>query len=108
MFSFGTLLLLPFFILEVRNTDPVSWNWNLVSIIVYLGLGASVISYLLWNGAIARLGSARTALFGNLIPIFSTLEAVWILDEKITLIHIISGLLVVTGLIIANLRKSNS
>lgn len=108
VFSFGTLLLLPFFILEVLNTDSVSWDWNLVSIIIYLGLGASVISYLLWNGAIARLGSARTALFGNLIPIFSTFEAVWILDEKITLIHIISGLLVVTGLIIANLRKSNS
>jgi drug/metabolite transporter (DMT)-like permease len=67
-----------------------------------------VICYLLWNGAIARLGSPRTALFGNLIPIFSTLEAVWILNEEITLIHIISGLLVVTGLIIANLRKSNS
>jgi len=108
VFSFGTLLLLPFFIWEVLNTDSIAWDWNLVFIIIYLGLGASVICYLLWNGAIARLGSPRTALFGNLIPIFSTLEAVWILNEEITLIHIISGLLVVTGLIIANLRKSNS
>ena len=108
VFSFGTLLLLPFFIWEVLNTDSIGWDRNLVFIIIYLGLGASVICYLLWNGAIARLGSPRTALFGNLIPIFSTLEAVWILNEEITLIHIISGLLVVTGLIIANLRKSNS
>ena len=108
VFSFGTLVLLPFFIWEVLNTDSIGWDRNLVFIIIYLGLGASVICYLLWNGAIARLGSPRTALFGNLIPIFSTLEAVWILNEEITLIHIISGLLVVTGLIRANLRKSNS
>ena len=108
VFSFGSLLLLPFFALEVLNTAPISWDWSLVFVVVYLGLGASVISYLLWNGAIARLGSPRTALFGNLIPIFSTFEAVWILDEEITPIHLISGLLVVTGLIIANLRKSNS
>src|SRR5215204_1803118 len=68
VFSFGTLLLLPFFIWEVLNTESIAWDWNLVFIIIYLGLGASVICYLLWNGAIARLGSPRTALFGNLIP----------------------------------------
>ena len=108
VFSFGTVLLLPFYTWETLNSPPIAWNWSLVLIVIYLGLGASVISYLLWNGAIARLGSARTALFGNLIPVFSTLEAIWILDEEISMIHFVSGLLVVAGLIIANLRKSNS
>ena len=108
VFSFGTALLLPFYIWDLLHANMVVWNSDLVLIILYLGAGASVISYLLWNAAIARLGSPRTALFGNLIPIFSTLEAVWILNEKITEIHLISGLLVVTGLVIANLPKSNS
>ena len=108
VFSIGTILLLPFYVWEVLHTDSVVWDLDLILIILYLGLGASVVCYLLWNAAIARLGSARTALFGNLIPIFSTLEAVWLLNEEITVIHIISGLLVVTGLVIANLRKSNS
>jgi len=108
VFSIGTLLLAPFYTWEVLHTDPVVWDLDLIFIILYLGLGTSVISFLLWNAAIARLGSSRTALFGNLIPIFSTLEAVWILEEKITVIHFTSGLLVITGLIIANLRKSNT
>ena len=107
IFTVGALLLLPFYIWEVTHTPPVVWNLNLILIVLYLGAGASVISYLLWNAAIARLGSPRTALFGNLIPIFSTLEAVWLLHEKITTIHLASGLLVITGLVIANLRKSN-
>ena len=108
IFSLGTILLIPFFIWEILHVNPVAWDANLLWIILYLGLGTSVIAYLLWNAAIAKLGSARTALFGNLIPIFSTFEAVLILDEKITRIHIISGLLVVAGLLIANLPKSNS
>jgi drug/metabolite transporter (DMT)-like permease len=107
VFSFGTLLLLPFYLWEVVTTKAVVWDWNLAFIILYLGVGASVISYLLWNAAIARLGSPRTALFGNLIPVFSTLEAMWILNEKITGVHIVSGVLVIVGLIIANLRKSS-
>jgi len=108
VFSMGTLFLLPLFIWEVFYSAPINWNLQLILIILYLGIGTSVISFLLWNAAIARLGSARTALFGNLIPIFSTLEAVWILNEKITVIHFISGLLVIIGLVIANLRKSNA
>lgn len=105
VFLSGTLLLLPFFILEMAHTGPITWNINLVLIILYLGAGASVIAFLCWNLAIARLGAARTALFGNLIPIFSILEAVWLLDEKMTMVHIISGVLVITGVIIANLKK---
>ncbi|MBL0133538.1 MAG: EamA family transporter [Chitinophagaceae bacterium] len=61
--------------------------------------------FLCWNIAISRLGAARTALFGNLIPIFSSFEAVILLGEKITSIHIISGLLVIGGLLLANLSS---
>lgn len=104
VFGTGTLLLFPFFLIESANNDPIQWNFNLGLIILYLGLGTSVISFWLWNIAISKLGSARTALFGNLIPVFSSIEAVLILHEEITVIHIVSGLLVITGLIIANVR----
>jgi drug/metabolite transporter (DMT)-like permease len=59
----------------------------------------------MWNKAIVALGSGRTALFGNLIPVFSSIEAVFLLNEKIISIHIISFILVVAGLVIANLKK---
>lgn len=107
IFSIGTLLLFPFYLWETFMYGGISWDWTLIFIILYLGAGASVVSYLLWNAAIARLGSPRTALFGNLIPLFATLEAMWILSEKITVLHLVSGSLVVIGLIIANLKKSS-
>jgi drug/metabolite transporter (DMT)-like permease len=107
VFAIGTLILLPFYLIELRYTAPASWNLNLVLIIAYLGAGTSVIAFLCWNMAIGKLGTARTALFGNLIPVFSTLEAVWLLGEKFTMIHLLSGALVIAGLVIANLRINN-
>jgi len=102
IFLFGTLLLLPAYIIELSFTKPVQWNGNIIGSIIYLGLGTSVISFLCWNAALQKLGTGTTVLFGNLIPIFSTLEAVWLLGESINNIHIISGLLVIGGLVIAN------
>ncbi len=106
VFIGGTLLLLPLFIIEKIIMPPVVWDGNLLGSILYLGIGASVVSFFCWNSAIARIGSVRTALFGNLIPIFSTLEAVWLLVETITIVHIVSGVLVIAGLVIANLKKA--
>jgi drug/metabolite transporter (DMT)-like permease len=58
--------------------------------------------------AIARLGSGRTALFGNLIPVFSSIEAVMILGERVNLVQVLSFALVIVGLMIANLQKRQS
>ena len=108
LFCVGTILLLPAYLWELSHTPAVEWNVNLVLIILYLGLGTSVICYLCWNIAIGKLGSGRTALFGNLIPVFSSIEASLILQEKFTTIHIISMVLVFAGIIIANLRLFKS
>lgn len=104
----GTLLLLPFFLWETSHAAPVQWNGNLLLIVLYLGLGNSFIAYLCWNASIARLGAARTALFGNLIPVFSSLEAVLILGEELTSLHWISGILVIAGLVIATIQSTTA
>jgi len=104
VFISGTIMLLPFYIWEITHSIPIIWNESLLLIILYLGIGTSVISFLCWNAAIERLGAGRTALFGNLIPVFSGLEAVLILNEKISIIHVFSGVLVITGLAIATFQ----
>lgn len=104
VFAIGTLMLLPFFLAEYKLGQSTQWSIPLVSGILYLGAGASIISFLCWNLAIHKLGAGRTVLFGNLIPIFSTWEAVIFLGEEVTTIHIASGILVISGLLLANTR----
>lgn len=103
-FTIGTILLVPFFIAELMHTVPVQWDGKLVFDILYLGIAASIISFFLWNIAINCLGAGRTALFGNLIPVFASIEAVLILHEKFSIDHVISMGLVIAGLVIANLK----
>lgn len=102
VFSLGTLLLFPLYLWEVMHKESVQWNFNLLLIVLYLGIGASVISFLCWNIAIGKLGAGRTALFGNLIPVFSSIEAALILNEEFTWIHVISMILVFAGILLAN------
>lgn len=101
-FFIGTACLLPFYIWETGASKQVYWNGELAGIILYLGLGASVISFICWNGAIRRIGAVRTALFGNLIPLFSSLEAMVLLNEQIGWIHLVSAVLILSGLLLAN------
>jgi len=108
IFALGSLLLLPFYLYEQMHSSPVTWNLNTLLIILYLGIGNSIIGFFCWNASIKKLGSTATALFANLIPIFSTVEAVLFLGESFTSIHLISGLLVIGGIIVANITLTNA
>lgn len=104
IFVLGSLMLFPFFIIEQLTVKtPTDWSPTLFGSILYLGIGTSVLAFWCWNLAISKLGAGRTVLFGNLIPIFSTLEAILILGETVTPIHFYSGILVISGLVIANI-----
>ncbi|HUC83278.1 MAG TPA: DMT family transporter [Flavisolibacter sp.] len=104
-FFLGTLLLLPAFLIDSAKGLTFQWSPSLVAVFLYLGIGASVISFLCWNTAIQKIGPSRTALFGNLIPVFSTIEAVVFLKEESGAIAILSLLLIFCGLFLANIKR---
>lgn len=103
VFTIGTLFLLPAMIWEVKHTDPIQWSSSMISMLFYLGAGTSVISFLAWNAAIAKIGIGRTVLFGYLIPLVSSLEAVLLLGEKFSQHHLIGAILISIGLVLTNL-----
>lgn len=100
LFAIGTLLLLPFAIYEMTYIQPVHYSKELLIVVLYIGIGNSTIAYLLWNMAIHRLGAAKTALFGTLIPFLSSIEALFILNEQFTIFQIISGVIIISGIVI--------
>jgi drug/metabolite transporter (DMT)-like permease len=102
IFGLGTLLILPGFLMEQVSAAPIVWDNSLGMSLLYLGAGTSVVSFLCWNAAIKRIGAGTTVLFGNLIPIISTIEAVLFLNEPFQKIHMISAGIVIFGLILAN------
>lgn len=75
---------------------PTGW-WCLS----YLVVLASVVSYALWNFALARIEASRVAVFANLQPVATALAAWWLLGEPMGWEVAIGGLLVLVGVRLA-------
>lgn len=78
-------------------------NGEDLAVLVYLGIFNSVISYLAWNTALAKIGNVKTSIIYYLLPIFSGAEAYFILNEHIYASQIWGGLLVVAGIAMVSL-----
>ncbi len=75
---------------------PVGW-----ACLVYLVLMTSVLSYALWNYALARVEPSRVAIFTNLQPVATALAAWALLGEPLTWESAAGGALVLLGVRVA-------
>jgi len=81
-------------------------NWSSVSMLGWLSLTYSfcfaiAIGYVVWYTGVSRIGSARTALYENLITVIAVAFAWLILSESMTLIQVLGMALVFTSLYLA-------
>ncbi|MGH1401857.1 MAG: DMT family transporter [Acinetobacter tandoii] len=72
--------------------------------VLYAGLFASLIAPWVWMLAIQRLGPNRTSIFMNLMPIFTAILAYFWLHEAWTMHHTIGGIIIITGIVMAQIK----
>lgn len=73
--------------------------------VLFLGLLCSGLGYALWAKALSEMPSANVAAFLNIEPFITFMGAWLILGEHITLITILSGLIIMVGIGIVNIRR---
>lgn len=100
LFIIGAALLLPGALYEMKYVQPVVYNTHLLWVVLYIGIGNSTISYLIWNNAIQKIGAGKASLFLTLGPILSSFEAVIFLNESFNQAQIISGVIIISGIVI--------
>jgi len=103
----GVILLIPAAVWEWRGDVTYHMSWQAAISLVYLGVFASVIAFLLWNHCIARVGPTVAANFYNLIPVYAIVMAYFFLDEKIQNYHLLGGTLVLIGVYIGSGYRFN-
>ncbi|MEJ2316400.1 MAG: DMT family transporter [Gammaproteobacteria bacterium] len=101
----GTILILPFYLHETMNGRPVPLTPTSIASILYVAIFPSVLAYIFWNHATARLGPERTGQFSHLIPVFGILIATLVLGESLHSYHFAGILLVSAGLLLANFHR---
>ena len=83
------------------------FSFNSVMVVLFLGVFSTGLSVLLWLHGAKRLGVTTAGLHQNLVPVFVML-IMFILGEGFQWREGVGGLLVISGAIIAQLRKRES
>ena len=94
----GSLTLFPFYIFEAVFIRPTLFSGKLVIVVVVLALLVSILSIAMWNTGNAVVGHNRAAIFVNLMPVYSAILAIYFLDERLYLFHVVGALLVCAGI----------
>jgi len=101
LFVLGMLFLLPWFIWELPETKAIDFSPTIVAAIIYLGVGPSLLAYLFWNESVTIIGPARASFVYYCLPLLSGVEALILLGEPITAVHVFSGIMILAGGIVA-------
>lgn len=97
----GVPLLLPIFLWEQARLGPMPATAHAAGAIVYTAVFASLLAYVAWNHGVRVLGPATASLFSYLVPVFTALLGVLLLQEPLHWYHLAGGLLTFLGLIVA-------
>lgn len=101
---FGLVLLVPLFALEVYFIGYTPFSMNALYVYLYAAVGSSVMAWYLFNKSVFMIGAVKTSLLYYTMPIFSGILSIIYLDEHFYMYHIAGFLLVLTGIIISNIR----
>jgi drug/metabolite transporter (DMT)-like permease len=80
----------------------IELNWWTASLIIFVAIGPSLISYRCWGLGVNRAGPTVAAFFANFIPLFTALLSAAMLGEPPQLFHGLAFALIVAGIAISS------
>ena len=106
MFIYGLVTIIPYYLivpgfpsLDVLLKPEVIWN------LLFLGVVASMICYVVWNWVISKLGAVVATNWIYFNPITTILFAWWLLHEQITVWFLLGTVFILGGMYLANRKK---
>ena len=107
VFIYGLLSMIPYYIYVPEWPDmSVLLRADIVGNLLFLGVVASMLCFILWAWVINHLGAVVATNYVYVSPVTSVFFAWWILSEPITPFFLIGGMLILLGMYLAD-RKPN-
>ena len=106
VFFYGILTILPVFLITPwqfplnKLAEPVVWM-NLV----FLGVIAALICFVLWSIVIRELGALSSANYIYLSPVSTMIASAIFLQEPVTWISVVGSIMILTGLFLTGVQK---
>ncbi len=78
-----------------------------IPLIGYAGMAASLLAPWLWVKSIEHIGADSSAMFMNLLPVFTIILAVLLTKEQIHTFHLIGSLVAILGVLLSQYKQLN-
>jgi drug/metabolite transporter (DMT)-like permease len=98
----GTVLLLPIALAEGMVPAVARLDWQLLGLVVFLGVLGGAAAFLLWTWALSRITPTQVAVYVNLNPIVAALLGIALLGERRSPMFVLGFAAVVGGVLLVN------
>lgn len=104
MIIIGLFFIFPFYLYESNSNGFIPNKKIDFYMIFYVAIFAGIISFFCWNKGVSIIGANRASLFLHLIPVFSSVWAISLLNEIFSFYHLIGAIFIIFGIILSNFR----
>lgn len=116
IFFYGLVTIIPYYMLMPDEAgifiSPFTlhhspFTLSILLNLLFLGIVASMLCYLVWNWVISKLGAVVATNWVYLNPVTTILFAWWLLNERITLWFLLGTVLILVGMVLADKNKNH-
>lgn len=102
VFFYGIITLLPFILFssDIFHTNLLSAPL-IIANLLFLGVVASLLCYIMWNSAVKELGVIQTSNYIYFVPLVTLLTSAIVINEQITTIAILGSIFILLGVYVA-------
>jgi drug/metabolite transporter (DMT)-like permease len=101
--TFGLATIAPLYAVETAVRGRTPFTLDALYAYLYVGVGASVVAWHLFNRAVFMIGAVRTSLIYYSLPLFGAVLSAVFLDEGFHAYHLAGFLLITAGVVTSNL-----
>jgi Permeases of the drug/metabolite transporter (DMT) superfamily len=106
--TIGALFFLPLFVFfEGDHFMIAPISGRAIMLVLLMSVFASTLAFLLFSYSIRGLGINKATVFNNAIPVITTILAIIILHERLTLLQFVGMSIVIGGLLLSQLNQGH-
>jgi drug/metabolite transporter (DMT)-like permease len=102
----GLIVLMPFWAVELSHGATIPHDAGSLAAVLYIGIFASLLAFVLWNRCVAMLGATVTGASFHLVALFTAALAFLVLGEPVRGFHLIGITLILAGFALATTRRT--
>ena len=104
----GLVFLIPIYILEMNFGNQIIIGKPFILTLSYVVIFPGLTSFFFWIKGIGIIGANRAGVFLHLMPVFGSIMAIILFDEKFMIYHLLGAIFIIAGITLSNKKIKNN